>query len=59
LPDDPEFLKSLVLSQAPEFETLRLATVKDPGARVFLELYDHGLSTPELIRKLQPRWRSP
>lgn len=31
---------------------MRLATVEDPGARVFLASDDDDLSTPELIRKL-------
>jgi UDP-glucose 4-epimerase len=43
---------------------MRLATVKDPGARVFLASDDDDLSTPELIRKLaaameKPVWLMP
>ena len=38
---------------------MRLATVKDPGARVFLASDDHDLSTPDLIRKLAAAMEKP
>ena len=38
---------------------MRLATVKDPRARIFLASDDHDLSTPELVRRISTAMKKP